>query len=465
MATKTLYWRPDESKGSPDPPAQCTLQRLDLVARHGNRMPVLSDIVKLDQMVSDISPYSASIPPAYQWMINWTVPYPTTQAGYLILEGEQEHYDLSKRFLDRFPSFFQPYTPSLYNLSSTFVSRTGVSASSFVFGLFEGTGDLGPSDFQPVFVSMQSGPQDTLLRFFDTCQVYVSAINNGTINKNEQKAYIAANFPAIASDISTKLGLSTIWEPTLTTVSSIFSACSYDLAINNITNHWCSLLSQDHILAWEYSQDLSNYWVKSYGHRINYMISSGLLQDIVSQFDSYIVNQDNSNNTYSLRFAHAETVIPLVTLLGLYKDPYPLLANATAQQIANRSWRVSQLSPYAANVAFFLYDCGSSQYKVRVDHNEIATFIPGCDNIYCDYQVFKSVFSEALKFNWTESCTNPPPPVAQIVIDNSVSQWKIYLAVFTPLSFIVGLVAGMTGLHFLQKSKSFYRYTTINRID
>ncbi|EGG21844.1 hypothetical protein DFA_01730 [Cavenderia fasciculata] len=423
LSTNTPYWIPEQSKGSPNPPAQCTLQRIDMVARHGSRMPVESSIYDIIDLVQEIKQYSSSIAPQYNWIVNWTVPYPTTDSGLLIFQGELEHYEIAKRMLTRFPDNFPAYSPNTYNTSCTVVSRTCISANSFLYGAFEGTGGLGSSNYQPTFTWTASANEDYLLRFFDTCQTYKD------LPVNTQKDQFQANvFPNISTKVAERLGLQDVFDISPSGIATIFSMCAYEISIDNITNQWCSLFDPSDIEAWEYSQDLSNYWRKSYGIPINYQISSLLLQDMVQYFD---------------QFGHAETIIPFVSLLGLYKDDYQITANLSQEQIQSRLFRTSVISPYAANVALLFYDCGDNNYKLRVDHNEIATLIPGCDDIYCDYTIFKQVFSDALTtFSWDKTCaagdSSDDTPLYR-----SDKEWKILMSIFVPLSAIVGLLLGL----------------------
>ena len=87
-----------------------------------------------------------------------------------------------------------------------------------------------------------------------------------------------------------------------------------------------------------------------------------------------------AQNTYQkakLRFAHAETLLPFIALLvtmatnflkltyflkGLFKDSEMLHWNSSRSVLDNRLWRDSQLSPFAGNVAFVLYNCTGNFY-------------------------------------------------------------------------------------------------------
>merc|ERR1711879_470758 len=97
------------------------------------------------------------------------------------------------------------------------------------------------------------------------------------------------------------------------------------------------------------------------------------------------VNGSNTAVKGKFRFAHAETIMPLVSILGLYKDSTPLMADWTEEQQENRQWKTSIISPFAANVQFILYEC-SGDFMVKVLVNEVEQVLPGCTDIYCGFE-------------------------------------------------------------------------------
>lgn len=146
-------------------------------------------------------------------------------------------------------------------------------------------------------------------------------------------------------------------------INMMYKGCAFDIAVYNITNHFCTLFDESSTNILEYYQDLGDYYTKGYGYTINYHIACLLLTDIFNIHEQY-VSQQNPNLLAKFRFAHAETIQPLIAILGLYKDSSPLMANWNETQIANRQWKTSAISPFAANVQFILYDCGDSNYQV-----------------------------------------------------------------------------------------------------
>lgn len=67
--------------------------------------------------------------------------------------------------------------------------------------VFTGAGGLGEAKFEPTFVFTNSPNEDVTLRFFDVCDQYVQADENGTINTRQSDDYAAMNYPQIAVEI------------------------------------------------------------------------------------------------------------------------------------------------------------------------------------------------------------------------------------------------------------------------
>lgn len=312
-------------------------------------------------------------------------------------------------------------------MQSTQVPRTGVSASSFAQGYLQGLGGIGPNGFQPPYI-FSNTPAYDYLRFFDNCAEYVQAMDNRTINEDEADKYLAETYPAIALRVAEMLGVAGIWQISTKTLDSMFSACAFEVAVFNKTDGWCVVFSPLDISIYEYGSDLADYWTRSYGSQLGYQIGSVVLQNVVATIDGVIANQLPTQKAY-LRFAHAETIIPLYAVLGLYKDPYSLTASLTQEQIDNRVWTTSIIAPFAGNLAFSLYSCGSD-YQVKLTANEVETPIPGCGGqIYCPYTTFKTLYASALSFNFTSACAIPSPPTRPTKNKVSVDEFAVGMVV------------------------------------
>lgn len=106
-------------------------------------------------------------------------------------------------------------------------------------------------------------------------------------------------------------------------------------------------------------------------------IASQLLLDIVTKADAAV---DGSNPaTIDLRFGHAETLMPLLSLLHL---PGCYYMTNYFDTVASH-WRDFYVVPMAANIQFIFTRAKNGQVYVRTDLNEEpVTLIPGDDRLY-----------------------------------------------------------------------------------
>lgn len=107
------------------------------------------------------------------------------------------------------------------------------------------------------------------------------------------------------------------------------------------------------------------------------------------------------------QFGHSGTLIRLMTSLGLFKDPMPLLA-INRDILKNRLFRTSNILSYSSNLAFVVYACGDvdKTYRLRLDVNEKTIRIPGCDNDLCLYDQVRRNYEHLIdRCNLYEICT------------------------------------------------------------
>lgn len=106
-------------------------------------------------------------------------------------------------------------------------------------------------------------------------------------------------------------------------------------------------------------------------------IASQLVLNIINKADAFF--EGTNPATVDLRFGHAETVMPLVSLIHL-PDCYYLTNyfDTVAQH-----WRDWQVVPMAANVQFIFFKTAKGNIYVRTDLNEApTTLIPNDSRIY-----------------------------------------------------------------------------------
>jgi multiple inositol-polyphosphate phosphatase/2,3-bisphosphoglycerate 3-phosphatase len=456
LATKTPYPL-FEANNYTKAPDGCHILHLDYVGRHGSRAPTVSDIKRLTTLQATIRRHKDLLHNTnYSWLLNWTNPYKPFQAGNLEVLGELEQYTIAKRFALLY-NITAPSVDNAYPIQTTMIPRAARSGNAFGFGLFEGKGELGRDNFKPFYIFSESLERDVTLRFFDICPLYIQTILNSGDTIAEYTRFVREQLPKVAGNVSNRLGVFPLWNLTVDEIDAIYTACTFEYAKSNVTDRWCSLFSDDDFLTLEYAEDLINYWTKGYGYELNYRIACPLLKEIIVIMDGKI----NRSAEYfvelgKFRFAHAETLLPLIALLGLYRDDAPLRANSSLECIQNRKWRTSVISPYAANLAFILYECNStstanaSQYLVKLIHNEKEMFIPGCENnIYCPYTTFKSKYLSALDCDFEKLCGIKRPQCLTAAKSISFGWFEFALGIG---GFILGL-SFVIVLYFKQKIK------------
>ena len=111
-----------------------------------------------------------------------------------------------------------------------------------------------------------------------------------------------------------------------------------------------------------------------------------------------------SNVTANLRFAHAETIIPLATLLQIpdFSDEAVHLSDTYTYE--NNWWRGDNVAPMAANIQWEIYrhEDNHQQILVRMLYNEMEVrFKEGCKSVtpgsfFYDFNELKRSYANVL---------------------------------------------------------------------
>eukprot|EP01118_Nematostelium_gracile_P016913 TRINITY_DN7099_c0_g1_i1.p1 TRINITY_DN7099_c0_g1~~TRINITY_DN7099_c0_g1_i1.p1 ORF type:complete len:504 (-),score=114.90 TRINITY_DN7099_c0_g1_i1:44-1555(-) len=467
LNTKSPYWTNYNGSSETPVPSGCAPipVHFNYVARHGSREPTSGDIKTFMKLRDNLNKYGDYITNTnFTWMKNWNNPYLPETQGTLTNQGEEEHYNTSQRYRDRYaPLFASKYQSKKYPIQSTQVERTARSANAFGYGLFEGTGHLGPQKYEAFFTYSDSVDEDIVLRFFDNCPNYSTDVDNNDETAGESDKYLSYHLPALTMRIQNLIfgGYNAGWNLTGSDIKVLYKVCAFD--VSTFTDEkFCDLFTNEDILMFEYANDLSDYYVKGYGTPLAYEISCPLLTDFMQKTDD-IVNKPTLPEEFAyLRFAHAETILPFTAILGLFKDQFPLKADANQTTIDNRKWRSGVISPFAANIGFVLYNCSANpeKYRVKLLHNENEMQVPGCSDLYCPYNELKTIYQD-----WTfnncqfdsicgiknETCSDVPQK-ADCPESHTL---EVSLIITFSFLFVVLIVVGVFGYRYWQKRSKY----------
>eukprot|EP01097_Dermamoeba_algensis_P003857 TRINITY_DN2613_c0_g1_i1.p1 TRINITY_DN2613_c0_g1~~TRINITY_DN2613_c0_g1_i1.p1 ORF type:complete len:551 (+),score=120.38 TRINITY_DN2613_c0_g1_i1:56-1708(+) len=300
-------------------------------------------------------------------------------------------------------------------------------------------------------VYVRPSASDFALRFFDHCDKYLAEVRGEgveerkkhseqktfeappedshgkkvlTLSKKTSKAFKAVFFNQITSrfnqhwqlkqhitsehkiDAGFEDYLSPDWELTGDFVDDLWTLCTNELSHVDTFTNWCSEFSHEDGLIFDFQSDIKNYYEKAYGQNISYHIAAPLLQEIYSQLRTSALESPSVH----LRFAHAETILPLYSILGLYKDEFELNEKVNLEQMTKRQFRSSVISPMGANIAFLLFKCPASSSSspptrdiVKIYVNEREEKIPGCDD-ECELHEFAALYQSHLTSSLDSLC-------------------------------------------------------------
>ena len=113
---------------------------------------------------------------------------------------------------------------------------------------------------------------------------------------------------------------------------------------------------------------------------VTYDIAQSLLDGLFNEVQAQVVEGQKAH-VAKLRFAHAETIIPLVALMKLEGSRQGAEVGTLMTQ-ENNEWRGGWVSPYAANIQWDVYQNSEQQVLVKMLYNEKeVAFKAGCEPV------------------------------------------------------------------------------------
>ncbi|CAD5115955.1 DgyrCDS4885 [Dimorphilus gyrociliatus] len=392
--TKTLYeesftneeWK-EVLKSKLDHPKTCHPIYLSAIFRHGTRSPSTSATKKTEGFISRIKSYYNKIgrdnaQGHAEKLLNWSNRFSNVKDSMSLAEkGREEMRDLASRFAKRIEPYINP-TALRMAFTSSNKSRSIQSAESFRESFLS---YYSIKDEIPVQLS------DIRLRFFSDCPKLRNTIEK---NKNALKEYYSFPETFAAQEVIKKINMALNIPADLgiqkNELKSVFSFCGCENAVFGHSKI-CDLI-EEHRTVFEYLSDLKAYWRNMYGYKLTSKVSCTLLKDIFE--DMLLVQRDHERGIENFeqlhfQFGHAETLMPIIAALGLFRDSTPLRADEFKKNI-DRKLRVSKIAPFSTNLAFVLYHCkdeNKEDYKLQLLFKERPIPFPACESeILCDLE-------------------------------------------------------------------------------
>ena len=378
-SSKTPYPTPKSDDIKDRIPSGCHLQGWTYLGRHASRYATRSKTCDNTETILQDSN-----------IINWVCPS-VNKYGHITALGAREAHDLGSRFKE-FKS------GKILKVTTTAKLRTQQTANQFLFGFGED-----PASYDLSFVPLK---QDNRLRFFDTCSKYVRD------HSTDMPVEVDKSRETILTPIANKISKIIGKEVSGKEAETLFQECFYKWIGEDVDKRrpidrkLCELFSNDDIDLISFRKDLKEYYKKGPGSEVfnGTKISCGLMGDIIKDLKTV------DDGDITLRFAHAETLVPIYSLLNVGTNAAPPMSDWSAKQIENREWKLSKICPMASNVAFLKLSCpsisASPQILFLLDEKQHDWSLPTCHGKLCPLDEFEAAFPEN-NCNWKGMCDLP----------------------------------------------------------
>ncbi|XP_068424500.1 multiple inositol polyphosphate phosphatase 1-like [Clinocottus analis] len=365
--------------------------------RHGTRYPTSKNVKKM-QKLYELVKSSASGKESWlrEIQTQWTMWHTEDMDGRLAQKGVNDHKHLAVRLSKLFPSLVseEKLRGGFIKFITSSKHRCVNSTLSFKAGLTE-LWSITDQEFDHAV-------NDALMRFFDQCTRFVQEVDNNPAALSEvDKFRQGLEMRRVTEKIADRLGVP-YSDITQDMTEAAFYLCAYEFAIKAVNSPWCQLFDEDDAKVMDYASDLREFWTRAYGYDINRKSSCILFHDVFNRLNE-AANQSKAGQqvteAVTVQVGHADTLLPLLTLLGFFKDSEALTSTNYATQ-AQRSFRTSHMLPYAANLLLVLYDCGGGDLRLQPLLNEKPVTFPGLTSQQASmssYQDVKDHYSELLQ--------------------------------------------------------------------
>ncbi|MGL4652061.1 histidine-type phosphatase [Cetobacterium sp.] len=319
--------------------------------------------------------------------------------GLLTEVGAEEQRGIAKRFYENNKEIFGRDIIA----SSTYVERAGQSRDAFLEELSKYT----PSTNFKISTNTK---KDNILRFYDLSPEYEEFADHGAWRKDVEKYAKSKDFnnevlnKLFSKEFIARLekgefnlkdakGKTVLKNPT-DAVRNIYdlyiiqSNIGVDLGIG-------SLFSKEQLKWYEEVDNLYDFYEKGpgkNGENIATTIALPLLKDFIQTSDEALLNK---NITANLRFAHAETMIPFITLLEING----MAVKQDKVEDVYKTWLGREVSGMSTNIQWLFYNNDKNDVIVKMLHNEKEVNLPINSSMkpYYKWDDIKSFYETKLK--------------------------------------------------------------------
>lgn len=313
----------------------------------------------------------------------WEAPWSDKKVDDLTDSGVAEITGIATRLKKGFPELFGD--ASKMRVRSTDKYRSIHTASTFMDTIF-------PNTTVPVEQVKRADPVLDPPAGCPRWRTEIGAFDSYALYEVDEYQ-VGPEFLTTAATVGARMGFQGFRAADL---RNTFKACQaeVDAGVNN--SLWCEALTQRDIEVLNYHEDMEASYKYGYGHEISHHCAVGLLGDIWSSVQKAL-SGDAEGVVGDFRFGHSSTILPLLALMGLFKDDYQLLSERSAFDSLDRKWKTSNIDKMGSNVMLVVYECSGGNHKLQLYVDEQETLIPGCRRMLCEPDNFHRAFKPYLK--------------------------------------------------------------------
>ena len=346
--------------------------------------------------------------------------YPDQQIAQLSTTGYKELYQMGATYRLRYSDLYA-YNTNFTMWANYYTSSPRVRDSARLFA----RGFLGPNatDLGSIYALNSSAPQSFMnsLAPSDLCPSYADGGGSPQID-TWNNIYL----PPIQRRLN-KL-IKGGFQFTQSDVSIIPYLCGFETQITGSTSPWCSLLTENEMLQYEYAQDLRYWYGTGLGTDVEKHMMLPVLDGLIQRFldgpNATYTNSDGSTfvpPNLIASFLNDGQMNQLIAALGVFDKEAQLPANNIPR---NRLFRASNFLTMRGTIGFERLSCSSKKsgdgVYVRIRLNDVVYPVVGCQSgpgKSCVLNQYQAMVRSKLQRagNYIKLCnvTNPAIPRGQ----------------------------------------------------
>ncbi|XP_060852702.1 multiple inositol polyphosphate phosphatase 1-like [Rhopalosiphum padi] len=381
FASKTAYSYVSSKQNYTQP--NCKTLQLWLLSRHGTRHPgsdTINKISNLNEYKNNLTNNSNLCKEDFEAIKTWIFNLTEKDEDRLNTQGVNDLLSLGSRLQSLYKDIFnQPYNPNIYRVLSSPKERSKDSAFYFLKSAF----NVNVTDI-PLINS-------------DDIKLNISKFENKHDNKEFKKFRYSTHMQEVVVRVSKILGLDR--NLTYNTIKAMYDSCRFERSVN-LNSHpaWCAVFSQKDLEVFEYDEDLKYYYLNGYGDSYNERLGCPIVKDLMNNFKYKSQTQLGPKGVFY--FGHSSNVFSAIVRLGFARDTSPLLSS-NFEDMRNRKWKTSYLSPFASNLMAVLYECHGVK-KVTFFINEVPMTVEKYECTLCPWELIENMFDPIIS---SPSCT------------------------------------------------------------